>query len=57
MIEKSITKEGVKLNIRTTAGSVENLELLQADSEGVEVTFVANIFWLLKLFHSVSRAP
>ena len=38
--QKIMAKEGVKLNIRTTAGSVENLELLQAESDGVEVAFV-----------------
>ena len=38
--QEIMAKEGVKLNIRTTAGSVENLELLQAESEGVEVAFV-----------------
>ncbi len=35
-----MAKEGVTLNIRTTAGSAENLQLLQVDSEGVEVAFV-----------------
>ena len=35
-----MAKQGVTLNIKTTAGSVENLELLQAESDGVEVAFV-----------------
>jgi TRAP-type uncharacterized transport system substrate-binding protein len=35
-----MAKEGVTLNIKTTAGSAENLKLLQAESDGVEVAFV-----------------
>ena len=35
-----LAAEGVTLNIRATAGSVENLELLQAESDGVEVALV-----------------
>jgi TRAP transporter TAXI family solute receptor len=35
-----MASEGVTLNIRATAGSVENLELLQVENDGVEVAFV-----------------
>jgi TRAP transporter TAXI family solute receptor len=38
--QEIMAKEGVTLNIKTTAGSVENLELLQVESDGVEVAFV-----------------
>ena len=38
--QKIMAKEGVTLNIKTTEGSVENLKLLQAESDGVEVAFV-----------------
>ena len=38
--QKIMAKEGVTLNIKTTAGSAENLKLLQAKAEGVEVAFV-----------------
>jgi len=38
--QEIMAKEGVTLNIRTTAGSLENLKLLQAESDGVEVAFV-----------------
>jgi len=37
---KILAEEGVTLNIRVTAGSVENLELLQAEIDGVEVALV-----------------
>jgi TRAP-type uncharacterized transport system substrate-binding protein len=35
-----MAQEGVTLNIKTTAGSAENLKLLQAENDGVEVAFV-----------------
>jgi TRAP-type uncharacterized transport system substrate-binding protein len=35
-----MASEGVTLHIRATAGSVENLELLQVEHNGVEVAFV-----------------
>jgi len=35
-----MAKEGVTLNIKTSAGSAENLKLLQAESDGVEVAIV-----------------
>jgi TRAP transporter TAXI family solute receptor len=35
-----MTREGVTLNIRATAGSVQNLDLLQVENDGVEVAFV-----------------
>ena len=35
-----LAREGVTLNIKATAGSVENLELLQVENDGVEVAFV-----------------
>ncbi len=38
--QEIMAKEGVTLNIETTAGSAENLKLLQAESDGVEVAFV-----------------
>jgi TRAP transporter TAXI family solute receptor len=38
--QEFMAQEGVTLNIRTTAGSAENLKLLQAESDGVEVAFV-----------------
>jgi TRAP-type uncharacterized transport system substrate-binding protein len=38
--QEFMAKEGVTLNIRPTAGSVENLKLLQAKPDGVEVALV-----------------
>ena len=38
--QEIMAKEGVTLNIKTTAGSAENLKLLQAKSDGAEVAFV-----------------
>jgi len=38
--QEFMAQEGVTLNIRTTAGSAENLKLLQAETDGVEVAFV-----------------
>lgn len=38
--QEIMAQEGVTLNIKTTAGSVENLKLLQTESDGVEVAFV-----------------
>jgi TRAP-type uncharacterized transport system substrate-binding protein len=38
--QEIMAKEGVTLNIRTTAGSAENLALLQTESDGVEVALV-----------------
>jgi TRAP transporter TAXI family solute receptor len=38
--QEIMVKEGVTLKIKTTAGSAENLKLLKAGSEGVEVAFV-----------------
>lgn len=38
--QEIMAQEGVTLNIKTTAGSVENLKLLQAESGSVEVAFV-----------------
>jgi TRAP transporter TAXI family solute receptor len=38
--QEFMAQEGVTLNIETTAGSAENLKLLQAESDGVEVAFV-----------------
>ena len=35
-----LAKEGITLELKTTAGSVENLKLLGAESEGVDVAFV-----------------
>jgi TRAP-type uncharacterized transport system substrate-binding protein len=35
-----MAREGVTLNIKTTAGSVENLKLLEAETDGVDVAFV-----------------
>jgi len=35
-----LAREGITLNLRTTAGSAENLKLLSAESDGVEVAFV-----------------
>jgi TRAP-type uncharacterized transport system substrate-binding protein len=38
--QEFMAQEGVTLNIKTTAGSAENLKLLQAESDAVEVAFV-----------------
>jgi TRAP-type uncharacterized transport system substrate-binding protein len=38
--QEIMAREGVTLNIKPTAGSVENLKLLQAKSNGVEVALV-----------------
>ena len=38
--QEIMAKEGVTLNIRTTEGSAENLKLLMAESDGVDVAFV-----------------
>ena len=35
-----MAREGVTLNIKTTAGSVENLKLLEAENDGVDAAFV-----------------
>ena len=35
-----LAKEGITLDLRTTAGSAENLKLLGAESGGVDVAFV-----------------
>ena len=35
-----LAQEGVTLNIETTAGSVENLKLLEAENDGVDVAFI-----------------
>ena len=35
-----LSKEGIRLELRNTAGSAENLKLLEADSGGVDVAFV-----------------
>ena len=35
-----LAKEGITLDLRTTAGSAENLKLLNAKSGGVDVAFV-----------------
>jgi len=38
--QEILAKEGITLDLRTTAGSVENLKLLGAESGGVDVAFV-----------------
>jgi TRAP-type uncharacterized transport system substrate-binding protein len=38
--QKLLAKEGIKLNLRTTAGGVENLDLLSDPKSGVQVGFV-----------------
>lgn len=38
--QEIMAQEGVTLNIRITTGAAENLKLLQAESDGVEVAFV-----------------
>jgi len=38
--QKLLSKEGIKLNLRTTAGGVENLALLNDPKSGVQVGFV-----------------
>jgi len=38
--QEIMAKEGVRLNIRITTGAAENLKLLQAKPDGVEVAFV-----------------
>lgn len=38
--QKILSQEGISLDLRTTAGSAENLKLLEAPSGGVEVAFV-----------------
>ncbi|MEH6581305.1 MAG: TAXI family TRAP transporter solute-binding subunit [Halioglobus sp.] len=35
-----MAKEGITLNIKTSAGALENLELLQRENDGVDVAFV-----------------
>jgi len=35
-----LATHGIELELRNTAGSIENLELLQADAQGVDVAFV-----------------
>jgi TRAP transporter TAXI family solute receptor len=35
-----LSKEGITLNLKNTAGSAENLKLLETDSSGVDVAFV-----------------
>jgi TRAP transporter TAXI family solute receptor len=35
-----LQRNGIELEVRTTAGSLENLRLLEADSSGVDVAFV-----------------
>ena len=35
-----MAREGVTLNLKTTAGSVENLTLLEAENDGVDVAFI-----------------
>lgn len=37
---KILERNGIELEVRVTAGSVENLRLLEAESNGVEVAFV-----------------
>ena len=38
--QKILAKEGITLDLRNTAGSAENLKLLGAESDGVDVAFV-----------------
>ena len=38
--QEILSKEGITLDLRTTAGSAENLKLLGAESGGVDVAFV-----------------
>ena len=38
--QEILAKDGVTLEVRTTAGSAENIKLLEADSGGVDVAFV-----------------
>jgi len=38
--EKLDTKENIALEIKITAGSAENLKLLEADPDGVDIAFV-----------------
>lgn len=38
--QKLLQRNGIELEVRTTAGSLENLSLLEADSNGVDVAFV-----------------
>jgi uncharacterized protein len=35
-----LEKDGITLEVRNTAGSVENIELLEADTDGVDVAFI-----------------
>lgn len=45
--QEILAKEGVTLDLRTTAGSAENLKLLGAESGGVDVAFVQGSMKLL----------
>jgi hypothetical protein len=52
-----MAKDGVTLNIKTTSGAAENLKLLQAASDGVEVAFVqGGLKSLVQNGHLMSQA-
>jgi len=38
--QEILSREGIRLDLRNTAGSAENLKLLEADSGGVDIAFV-----------------
>jgi len=38
-------REGVTLEVKSTAGSVENIRLLEAESGSVDIAFLQGVFW------------
>jgi TRAP-type uncharacterized transport system substrate-binding protein len=50
-----LAKDGITLKIRSTAGSAENLKLLEAESGGVDVAFVQGGMSPLAKHNKISR--